>query len=71
MDKINESKCFSILVDETTDVSNIEQLSLCVRYVDNSDMLNEDFLHFIPIHSLTGLDLAASILKGIPFYLPT
>lgn len=65
MDKINKSKCFSILADETTDVSNIEQLSLCVRYVDNNNMLNEDFLQFIAIHSLTGSDLATSILKGI------
>lgn len=65
VDKINASKCFSILADETTDVSNIEQLSLCVRYVDNNNMLNEDFLQFIAIHSLTGSDLATSILKGI------
>lgn len=65
VDKINKSQCFSILADETTDVSNIEQLSLCVRYVDNNNMLNEDFIQFIAIHSLTGLDLATSILKGI------
>lgn len=65
VDKINKSQCFSILADETTNVSNIEQLSLCVRYVDNNNMLNEDFIQFIAIHSLTGLDLATSILKGI------
>lgn len=65
VDKIKESQCFSILADETTDVSNIEQFSLCVRYIDNNNMLYEDFLQFIAIHSLTGLDLATSILKGI------
>ncbi|XP_008178694.1 zinc finger MYM-type protein 1-like [Acyrthosiphon pisum] len=65
VDKINKSQCFSILADETTDVSNIEQLSLCVRYVNNNNMLNEDFIQFIAIHSLTGLDLATSILKGL------
>ncbi|CAI6351604.1 unnamed protein product [Macrosiphum euphorbiae] len=65
VDKINKSQCFSILADETTDVSNIEQLSLCVRYVDNNNMLNEDFIQFIAIHSLTGLDLVTSILKGL------
>lgn len=65
VDKINKSQCFSILVDETTDVSNVEQLSLCIRYVDNNDMLNEDFLQFFAIHSLTGSHLATSILKGI------
>jgi len=62
VDKINKSQCFSILVDETTDVSSVEQLSLCIRYVDNNDKLNEDFLQFFAIHSLTGSDLATSIL---------
>lgn len=32
--KIYAAKCFSILYDETTDISGTEQLSLCVRYVD-------------------------------------
>lgn len=53
------------MADETTDISNIEQLSLCVRYVDINNRLNEDFLQFVPIHSLTGSDLAASILQGL------
>ncbi|KAL5237546.1 hypothetical protein ACI65C_004956 [Semiaphis heraclei] len=29
--KCNEAECFSLLADETTDISGIEQFSLCVR----------------------------------------
>jgi len=33
--KINQAKYFSVLVDETTDISRVEQLSLCVHYLEN------------------------------------
>jgi hypothetical protein len=29
----NSANCFSVIADETTDVSTTEQISLCVRYV--------------------------------------
>lgn len=34
--KVNESGFFSVLVDETTDVSVKEQLTICVRYLSGS-----------------------------------
>lgn len=64
VDKVNSSKCFSILADETTDVATNEQLSLSVRYVNNDGILHEDFLQFVEINSLTGSNLASSILNG-------
>lgn len=42
--KINKAGCFSILCDETLDVSGTEKLSMCVRYVDQNNQLREDFL---------------------------
>jgi len=71
--KINKSKCFSVLVDETTDISCFEQLSLCVRYLeqiidaknDISYVLKEDFLQFIPVYSTTGQNLATVILENL------
>ena len=51
--EINSSKagpCFTVLVDETTDVSTIEQLSLCVRYVTDDAGVHESFLTFGDVH---------------------
>ncbi|KAL4154001.1 hypothetical protein QTP88_001834 [Uroleucon formosanum] len=72
VNKINQAKCFSVLVDETTDVSRVEQLSLCVRYLDNNlniekneinnYVLKENFLQFVPVNSTTGQNLATVIL---------
>ncbi|XP_060846074.1 zinc finger MYM-type protein 1-like [Rhopalosiphum padi] len=65
---VNESGFFSVLVDETTDVSVKEQLTLCVRYLSGSGenvCINESFLKFIEIQSLTGENLAKVILNGL------
>jgi len=64
---VNESGFFSVLVDETTDVSVKEQLTLCVRYLSGSGenvCINESFLKFIEVQSLTGENLAKVILNG-------
>jgi hypothetical protein len=59
--KINAAKSFSVRVHETTDISHIEQLTLCIRYLDSVEItdtikyvLREDFLKFVPVHSTTG-----------------
>ena len=39
-------KFFSIMVDEGTDISNLEQLSFCARTVDDDISVDEDFLGF-------------------------
>nr|XP_042911240.1 zinc finger MYM-type protein 1-like [Parasteatoda tepidariorum] len=64
--KINDATCFSILADETTDIAGIEQLSLCVRYVDKENFnITEQFLQFIPVHDLTGKAIATTILDQL------
>ena len=44
------TKYYSISVDSTPDVSQVDQLTFTVRYVKDSDPV-ERFLQFIPIHS--------------------
>ncbi|XP_029346798.1 zinc finger MYM-type protein 1-like [Acyrthosiphon pisum] len=51
--------------DETTDISTSEQLTLCVRYIDEDGNLNEDFLKFIEVENLTGSHLSSAILNGL------
>lgn len=62
--EINQARGFSVLADETTDISNIEQLSLCARYlkeVQNRYCVNEVFLRFVPVYDVTGKGLAKTI----------
>lgn len=66
--RINQSGCFTVLADETTDVSGIEQFSLCVRYVhivDGKAILREDFLKFVPVNDVTGQGLANTLIKTL------
>ena len=46
---VNDAIFFSILVDDTTDMSLIEQFSLSVRYLNNSNRIVERFLQFIDV----------------------
>ncbi|GBL96318.1 Zinc finger MYM-type protein 1 [Araneus ventricosus] len=57
---------YSVLADETTDISQIEQSSLCVRYVeDQSYKIREDFLTFVPVCDVTGAGLANTVLETL------
>lgn len=63
--RINESGFFSAIADESTDVSGIEQFSICARFVDKIDdeyIIREDFLCFIPVEDVTGKGLANTLL---------
>lgn len=64
--QIKASKYFSVLVDESTDISNIEQMSLCVRYVDETQMkICENFLCFVPLSSTTGESISNQIISTL------
>ncbi|GFQ71587.1 DUF4371 domain-containing protein [Trichonephila clavata] len=67
IDRISNAECFSLLGDETMDVSGTEQLSLCIRYFDIPDLqapvLREDFVGFIPITDQSSENLANVILQ--------
>jgi len=61
---ISQCKCFSILADDTTDVSQTEQLSLSVRFIKDTKV-HEEFLCFFPVSSTTGKYLASTILTQL------
>ena len=44
-----ESGYYSIMADETTDASNIEQLVICMRWVDKETTVHEDYIGLMPI----------------------
>ena len=51
---------FSIICDEYMDISNKEQLTLCLRWVDNDVNAYEEFLGFYQIP-----DISANTLKSV------
>ncbi|CAF2610903.1 unnamed protein product [Rotaria sp. Silwood2] len=60
---------FSIIVDETTDTSTTEQLSISLRYYDKkTNDIREDFLTFIETVSCTGETIANVILDYLTTY---
>ncbi|XP_022858370.1 zinc finger MYM-type protein 1-like [Olea europaea var. sylvestris] len=59
---------FSILVDEFCDVSMKEQMSIVLRYVDNSGHVNERFIGIEHVTSTTALSLKDAIDKVFSRY---
>ncbi|GBN84085.1 repressor of the inhibitor of the protein kinase [Araneus ventricosus] len=63
---VRKSIFYSVLADKTTDISQIEQFSLCVRYVeDQSYKIREDFLTFVPVYDVTSAGLANTVLETL------
>ena len=64
--EIKDAKFFSILADEATDCSNIEQMSVVIRFVDRTLTIREEFLGFVPCElGLSGEAIADSIMKFV------
>ncbi|KAJ8884152.1 hypothetical protein PR048_016009 [Dryococelus australis] len=62
VNRVKNARFYSVLGDETSDVSQTEQFCLCVRYVDKDLVeLREDFISFVAVHDVTGAGLATAI----------
>nr|XP_055051180.1 zinc finger MYM-type protein 1-like [Misgurnus anguillicaudatus] len=71
---IKQSKYFSIILDCTSDISHLEQMSIILRTVSlkGEPVIQEHFLGFVVVEETTGLNLSNVILDelhklGIPF----
>ena len=53
-------------MDETQDISTLEQVCICTRYVDESDLyVREDFAGFHDIIGTTAVELYGILIKTI------
>lgn len=43
-DPLHNAPFFTVMVDETSDSANIEQVAICLRWVDNKFQIHEDFV---------------------------
>ena len=67
---IIQAGVYSLQADETRDLSKVEQLSLCLRYIKN-DEIKESFINFTACNELSAAALCENILntlrdKGVP-----
>ena len=65
---IKTAGVFTVLADETADISCTEQVALCIRYIVKEDMTytaQEDFVTFVPTRDTTGEALSNIILTQI------
>ena len=59
--KIHEAKYYAILADEARDISNMEQLTMCIRWVDKRYEVHEDCIGLIQVPNITSAILTAAI----------
>ena len=59
---IRSSVFYTVMADETADVSNKEQLVICIRWVDDDLVAHEDFIGMHPIERTTA-DVIVHVLK--------
>ena len=66
MGRVKEAKFYSIICREASDASNKEQLSFCLRYVNDDGDICEDFLKFIHYKfDLTAKDLYNEVTEAL------
>ena len=59
--RIREAVWFSVMADETRDISNHEQLAICIRWVDRCYEVHEDLIGMVHVESTTSNSLTAAI----------
>ncbi|XP_068704855.1 zinc finger MYM-type protein 1-like [Montipora foliosa] len=60
---IQNATFFTSMADETADVSNKEQLVICIRWVDHCFVIHEDYIGMHPLERTTA-DQVVAILKN-------
>ena len=63
LSKTRSAKWFSIMADECTDVANLEQMAVCIRFVDANNIVNEEFIGFIPLDKVDATSITTALLK--------
>ena len=58
---IQQAKFYSVMGDEAADISNKEQLVLCIRQVDDDLQVHEDFIGIHKIPNTTADDIVKVI----------
>lgn len=63
--EVKAARFFSIIADEASDASNKEQLSLCLRYVNEVGAIKEEFIRFIECEKVDAESLVSYITENL------
>ena len=61
--EVQEASIIGLIADTTPDVSNVDQLTVAVRYVDQNGDVQERLLRTIDVHDKTGEGMANRIIE--------
>ena len=61
---LQSSSFFTVMVDETTDVSNVEQVVVCLRWVSEGFEIREEFVGLYEIAS-TGAEIIYAVITDV------
>ena len=64
VNSIKDSGYYSIMADESSDISNVQQVVICIRWVDNMLEPHEEFIGLHPVKIANAKNLSL-ILKDI------
>lgn len=64
VDEVKKSKIFSVLCDEASDVSNKEQMSMVLRYLDSTKKISERFVSFVHCEEGTSGEALAELVEN-------
>ncbi|XP_060873361.1 52 kDa repressor of the inhibitor of the protein kinase-like [Metopolophium dirhodum] len=59
----NAANAFSIIADESADISGVEQLTIVIRFLDKQSKIRKEFLGFLPLDKLDAESVATKILS--------
>ena len=62
---IRNGACYTLMADECTDISNQEQFTICMRWVDNDLADHEDFIGLYQVSNINASTLTATIKDTI------
>ena len=58
-ENIQNATFFTIMADKTVDISNKEQLVVCIRWIDENFAVHEDFIGMYPMQRTTADHIVA------------
>ena len=64
LSEIREAKFYSIIADEVS-CHNVEQMPLCMHFVDKENNIREEFLEFVALKRVTGSAIRTAILEKL------